>query len=85
MVKMNFYTGSVGDKEEDAANPGWIMGGSSLVDHTKPNYPPTTTTSERKMTVVKTTLQEVRVVDLTKANKIKVGVQSSHNISDSES
>ena len=55
------------------------------MDHTKPNYPPTTTTSERKMTVVKTTLQEVRVVDLTKANKIKVGVQSSHNISDSES
>ena len=37
------------------------------------------------MTVVKTTLQEVRVVDLTKANKIKVGVQSSHNISDPES
>ena len=27
MVKMNFYTGSVGDKAEDAANPGWIMGG----------------------------------------------------------
>ena len=80
MVKMNFYTGSVGDKEEDAANPG-----SSLVDHTKPNYPPTTTTSERKMTVVKTTLQEVRVVDLTKANEIKVGVQLSHNISDPES
>lgn len=37
------------------------------------------------MTMVRMVLQEVRVVDLTKANKIKVGVQSSHNISDPES
>ena len=48
--------------------------GSVLVDPTKANYPPTTITSERKMSVVRTVLQEVRVVDLTKAIKIKVGV-----------